>query len=103
MQLLDELKPSVLILDLHLPEKLDFMPDFVKSRLSSIRLIAVSVANDVEARSLATSYGALELLDSLKLYNDLIPAILNLSKSGSETLPTDTGHVTANSSGSDAE
>lgn len=61
------------------------------------------MTNDVGARGLATSYGALELLDSLKLYNELVPAILNLSKSGSETLSTGTGRVTANSSGSDAE
>jgi DNA-binding NarL/FixJ family response regulator len=76
MQLTSELKPTVVLLDLHLPEKLDFMPAFVKSQLRSVQLLTLSVVTDAEARGLAASYGALALLDSVKLYVELVPRIV---------------------------
>lgn len=38
-------------------------------------LLAVSFSNDDEARALAESYGAVGLLDKMKLYSELLPAI----------------------------
>jgi chemotaxis response regulator CheB len=75
MQMVGELKPRVVLLDLHLPERLDFMPAFVKSQLRSVQLLTLSVVADIEARELSASYGALALLDSLKLYSELVPIL----------------------------
>ena len=73
-----DFKPEVLVLDLHLAEKRQFIPALVKSQLASVEnVIAVSFSNDAEAESLAESYGAILLLDKMKLFNQLIPAILN--------------------------
>jgi hypothetical protein len=66
-----------LLLDLHLAEKREFNPALVKSQLASVEnVLAVSFSNDAEAEALAESYGAKLLLDKMKLFNQLIPAIL---------------------------
>ncbi len=76
MQMIADFKPQVLLLDLHLAEKRDFGPGFVKSQLVSVdHVLAVSFSNDAEAQDLAASYGAEMLLDKMRLYTDLIPAI----------------------------
>lgn len=77
MQMIADLKPDVLVLDLHLPEKRNFSPDFVKSQLISVhRTVAISFSNDSDAQALARGYGAVTLLDKMHLYGDMIPAIL---------------------------
>jgi DNA-binding NarL/FixJ family response regulator len=77
MQLIADHKPQVLLLDLHLAEKREFTPALVKSQLASVQnVLAVSFSNDAEAEALAESYGAKLLLDKMKLFNQLIPAIL---------------------------
>jgi DNA-binding NarL/FixJ family response regulator len=79
MQLVADFKPEILLLDLHLPQKRDLQPPLVKSQLSCIEYtLAISFANDEEAKSLAASYGAVALLDKMSLYNELLPAILQL-------------------------
>jgi DNA-binding NarL/FixJ family response regulator len=75
VQMISDLKPDVLILDLHMPEKRDFSPSLVKAQLASVNLLTVSFSNDDGARALAESYGATGLLDKMKLYSDLIPAV----------------------------
>jgi hypothetical protein len=40
--------------------------------------LAISFANDQEAKSLAASYGAAGLLDKMSLFTELLPAILQL-------------------------
>jgi chemotaxis response regulator CheB len=88
MQMRADFKPEVLVLDLHLAQKRDFTPAFVKSQLASIPVIAISTFNDEEAQALAASYGALILLDKMKLFNELIPTIAkccaNLAAQGAE-------------------
>ena len=80
MQLTADVKPQVLVLDLHLAEKRQFTPALVKSQLACVEnVLAVSFSNDAEAEALAESYGAKLLLDKMKLFNQLIPAILNCS------------------------
>jgi DNA-binding NarL/FixJ family response regulator len=76
VQMIGDLKPNVLLLDLHLAEGRDFTPDLVKSQLHCVCTLAVSFSNDDEARQLADSYGAVTLLDKMKLFNDMIPAVL---------------------------
>jgi DNA-binding NarL/FixJ family response regulator len=82
MQMISDFKPEVLILDLHFPEERHFTPDhftpdFVKSQLGSVpHTLAVSLSNDAEAKALSVSYGAESLLDKMKLYDQMIPAIM---------------------------
>ena len=66
---------------LHLPEKWDFTPELVKAQLRSVCTLAVSLANDDEAKALAESYGASALLDKMSLYHQLVPAIMQCSPS----------------------
>jgi DNA-binding NarL/FixJ family response regulator len=81
VQMIRDLKPDVLLLDLHLPEKREITPELVKSHLQSVRTLAVSLSNDEEAKLLAESYGAVSLLDKMNLYHEMIPAIMQCSDS----------------------
>jgi Chemotaxis response regulator containing a CheY-like receiver domain and a methylesterase domain len=77
MQMIGDCQPSVLLLDLHLPEQGDFTPVFVKSQLAGVpHILAVSLSNDHDAKVLAASYGARALLDKISLYEQMIPAII---------------------------
>jgi two-component system response regulator NreC len=81
MQMVADFKPDVLLLDLHMPQKRDLLPSLVKSQLSCIQYtLAISFANDEEAKSLAASYGAVALLDKMSLYSQLVPAIMRLAE-----------------------
>lgn len=76
VQMIGAFKPDVLLLDLHLAEKRDFAPTSVKLQLACVEhVLAVSFSNDDESKTLAESYGAAVLLDKMKLYTDLLPAI----------------------------
>ncbi len=76
IQLIGDVKPDILLLDLHLPDK-TLSAEFVKSRLAPVPCtLAVALSDDSETKDLALSYGAAALLDKMKLYNDMIPAIL---------------------------
>jgi two-component system, NarL family, response regulator NreC len=80
MQLVADVKPDILLLDLHMPQKRDLLPALVKSQLNCIEYtLAISFANDEEAKSLAASYGAVALLDKMGLYTELLPAIMRLA------------------------
>ena len=81
MQLIADVKPDILLLDLHLPQKRELPAPMVKSQLNCIEYtLAISFANDEEAKSLAASYGAAALLDKMSLYNELLPAIMRLAE-----------------------
>ena len=86
VQMIADLKADILILDLHMPQKRQFSPALVKAQLASVDLIAVSFSNDDEARALAESYGAVNLLDKMKLYGDLIPAIKRCLEKSTQTI-----------------
>jgi chemotaxis response regulator CheB len=74
-QMIVDLKPDVLLLDLHLPEKWAFAPALVKAQLGTVCTLATSLSNETEAKALAQSYGAAALLGKMTLYTDMIPAI----------------------------
>ena len=81
MQLVAEAKPDILLLDLHLPQKRELPAPIVRSQLNCIKYtLAISFANDEEAKSLAASYGAAALLDKMRLYTELLPAIMQLTE-----------------------
>ena len=77
IQMADELRPEVVVLDLHMKDEGQISPVDVKSRLdrSAPRILAISIWNDAESRALAKSVGAVTLLDKMDLANDLIPTI----------------------------
>jgi hypothetical protein len=61
-----------------LADKWNCASGLVKAQLASVaHVLAISFSNDSEARVLAESYGAAALLDKMKLYSELLPAINN--------------------------
>jgi two-component system invasion response regulator UvrY len=83
VQMVADIKPEVLLLDLFLPEKRHFAPEFVRSQLRSVpRTLVLSISNDTEAKALAAGYGAQALLDRRNLSGNIIPAILNCCERG---------------------
>ena len=74
------LKPDVIHLDLHMPDDRSFNSEFVKANLSGTRVLAMTLSSDYaseeDTRLLAESFGAVTTLDKAKLYDELIPAIL---------------------------
>ena len=77
-QMCSDLKPDVVILDLHMPGEEDFQPEVIRARLLDCaeRVLAISIYCDNEARALATSYGAAACLDKMSLSSELIPALM---------------------------
>jgi two-component system response regulator DevR len=81
IQIVSDVKPEVIVLDLHMPDETNFSPQVVKSHLNrGSRLLAISLSNDEEAKTLAESLGASVLLDKMDLANTLIPTILQLKR-----------------------
>jgi DNA-binding NarL/FixJ family response regulator len=70
-----ELNPDIVLLDLRMPDQYRFSPDTVRTSLSGVHTIAMSIANDEESKELANRYGAATLLDKLNLYDQMIPAL----------------------------
>ena len=77
LKLAAELKPKIVIMDLHMPGEKDLEPSLVKTQLlfSSDRILAMSFSKDAESQALAASYGATLLLDKMNLVADLLPAV----------------------------
>jgi CheY-like chemotaxis protein len=71
------LKPDVFLMDLHMQDERAYPPELVKSEifLHAKCIVAMSLLNDGEAKALAKGFGAHVLLDKMKLYSELIPAI----------------------------
>ena len=86
IRMAQELHPQIVILDLHMSDDDRVTPEEFRSRLNlgAARLLAISVWNDQETRTLAKSFGAVELLDKVNLGTDLIPAIKRLASSSPE-------------------
>jgi chemotaxis response regulator CheB len=81
LQMTAELKPNVVLMDLHLPGEREFSPEFIKSQLllSAKYVVMMSLSEDEEATALAKRYGAITLLDKSNLQASLIPSILQLA------------------------
>jgi DNA-binding NarL/FixJ family response regulator len=72
-----ELKPQVVVMDLHMPDAPSVNPEEIKTLLKTLgsRLIAISFWTDADTQALAESFGAITLLDKMRLVTELIPAI----------------------------
>jgi len=74
-QLISSLRPKIVLMDIHLGDENKVTSSEIKSRLNDSSLLAISIWNDKETRTLAYSYGAVEFLDKANLAHELIPAI----------------------------
>src|SRR5579862_423504 len=75
IQLTKDLNPDVVVMDLSLPDR-SRGQGAKQMSLGEAKLLAMSLANDDEAAFRAESLGAVKLLDKMKLFDDLVPAIL---------------------------
>jgi two-component system nitrate/nitrite response regulator NarL len=77
-QMSNDLKPQVIISDLHMPDDALVSPEEVRTLLNSgaSRLVVISIWKDEEANVLANKFGAYTLLDKNNLAGTLVPAIL---------------------------
>ena len=81
IQMTNDLKPQVIVMDLYMPDETSFNPQDVKSHLNGCsELLAISLSNDEDAKALAESLGATILLDKANLADTLIPSIVKLSQ-----------------------
>ena len=79
IQIAEDLKPQVIVLDLHMPDETSVEPLQIKSLNHGSRLLAISVWNDEETRALAERFGADAFLDKADLGIKLIPTIVQLA------------------------
>jgi len=68
------LKPDVLLMDPHMPDEREYTPKLVKSQilLHTKCIVAMSLWNDADTRTLAETFGAHVLLDKMNLYSFLL-------------------------------
>lgn len=78
IQMTNDLKPQVILMDVHMKDQATFTREDIKTRLNG-RIVAISLANDGETKALADSFGALILLDKMELAVELIPTIEKLA------------------------
>lgn len=76
-----ELKPHVVVMDLHMPEEAGIGPLDIRSHFAQNgpRLVAISIWNDDQTKALADSCGANRFLDKAKLGSELLPVIKELA------------------------
>ena len=77
LELVDGLKPDIVLLDLHMPDEKNYLPGNLKLEVlqNAGCILAISVWNDYEAKAPAEQFGAKALIDKARLFSDLIPAI----------------------------
>ena len=80
IQMMNELNPQVIVLDLHMPDGTEATLLDVKSHLKhDSRLVAICLWDDQDTKTLvATSLGTVPLLDKMELGQKLIPTIMQL-------------------------
>ena len=77
-----DLRPQILLLDLHMPNcvGLDLTDASHRLRATHVLILAMSVWTDMNTKALAQRFGAVALLDKMKLGDDLIPACRRLGQ-----------------------
>jgi chemotaxis response regulator CheB len=74
IQMTNDLKPQVVLMDLHMKDQATVRIEDMKTQLNGL-IVAMSLANDGETKALADKCGAVTLLDKTELVDDLIPTI----------------------------
>jgi DNA-binding NarL/FixJ family response regulator len=78
IEMVGQLQPDLVILDMHMPDDQRFTPGALRIALSDTEVIATSVYMDDETKIRADAVGARKFLDKSELGHVLIPAILSL-------------------------
>jgi chemotaxis response regulator CheB len=79
IQMMKQLTPEVIVMDVHMPKGTAATFLDLKSRLNhGSRMLAISVWNDEDTKKLADSLGTFPLLDKMELADKLIPTIMQL-------------------------
>ena len=73
------LRPDVLVLDVRMAEKANGELHELRECLTSLRMVAISAADDEEIKTLAARLGADSFVDKMEMYDKLAPAILQLA------------------------
>lgn len=83
-QMIRDLKPQIVVMDVDMFRKSDLTPSHVRARLEAVpsQLLAISFANDEDTATLTDSFGAVVLLDKMDLAMELIPAIKRYANAG---------------------
>ena len=86
VRLAHQLKPQIIVMDVHMADESNVTPQDVRSQLgaSNARVLAISIWNDEDTKALANSFGAIKLLNKMKLATELIPAIKQCAQGSSE-------------------
>jgi DNA-binding NarL/FixJ family response regulator len=74
-----ELHPDLIVLDVTMPEKEGIAPTRVKGLLNGAKILAITLGADDISEELLRGVGAAKLVDKMDLYDQLIPAILELA------------------------
>jgi two-component system, chemotaxis family, protein-glutamate methylesterase/glutaminase len=76
-----DLRPDVLLLDLHMPDDRVLTLDYIQSQLQAhpVKIVAMSLSgeDDKETREIAETLGACKILEKSRINRDLIPTVLN--------------------------
>jgi DNA-binding NarL/FixJ family response regulator len=77
LELTAQLRPDILLLDLHMPDEKIYPPAIVKNHVikNTGCVIAISVWNDPSAKTLAEELGAKVLLDKANMFAELVATI----------------------------
>jgi two-component system, NarL family, response regulator DevR len=84
VQMTRDLKPQIVVMDVHMFDKSDLAGSHVKACLDTVpsQSLAISFANDEDTEALADSFGAAVLLDKMNLAIELIPTIKRYANAG---------------------
>jgi DNA-binding NarL/FixJ family response regulator len=75
MQIYSKMRPHIVVMDLHMKDGENSTALQVRSSMNGSRLLAISIWNDDETKTLADNFGAVTLLEKISLASELIPAI----------------------------
>jgi DNA-binding NarL/FixJ family response regulator len=84
LEIASRLKPDVVLMDLHLPDRDETDPSSIKASFAAqgCQIIAISIFSDDETQALAKDLGAALLLEKPMLGTELLPTILQMSQRG---------------------
>jgi DNA-binding NarL/FixJ family response regulator len=74
------LRPRVLVVDIHMAGRREIPADFFSTRLAGCTVLAISLWNDPETLKLADSIGAVKLLSKSAMSTELVPTVLQLAQ-----------------------
>jgi DNA-binding NarL/FixJ family response regulator len=74
-----ELHPDLIILDVSMAEKECIAPIKVRGSLNGAKILAITLGAEDVKEEMLQGVGAAKLLDKMDLYDQLIPAILELA------------------------